>query len=289
MKYIYQIFIMLLIISITACGTIDSNLIAGNDEDQDVGIGGTGLWANTDNGIGGTGITGIITGYGSIFVNGIEIEYNNKTPFTINGESKIHQQLEIGDVVEILTTDANQHTHARIINLRHEVIGKVESVNPKTSSFNVLGQTIIQNIDAELPDIGTRVTVSGIRINTKTIQASKVRATKSHQTLLRTKTELPFIQEAKRWLIQKQVKNNKVTFDVNGLPRVVSLKDTTKQSSIKIIELHKSSSGEIILDRTVKSKNLQQGKKIFRQDKKLFRKNIPMRMNSMQRRFKMGL
>ena len=91
MKKIYQIITLLLIISISACVSNQSNLTAGNDEDKDTGLGGTGMLANTDtddgNGLGGTGILGKITGYGSIFVNGIEIEYDNETAFTINGKT----------------------------------------------------------------------------------------------------------------------------------------------------------------------------------------------------------
>jgi len=135
MNNLYRIIIFLLAVSFAACASTPSNMaVANNDEDKDIGLGGTGMLAATDSeagsGLGGTGILGKITGFGSIFVNGIEIEYDNETAFTIDGKTAVSQQLEIGDVVEVLTTDANKYTQARVINLRHEVIGKVESVLP---------------------------------------------------------------------------------------------------------------------------------------------------------------
>jgi hypothetical protein len=39
----------------------------------------------TGSGLGGTGILGKVTGFGSVFVNGIEIEYDDKTIYTIDG------------------------------------------------------------------------------------------------------------------------------------------------------------------------------------------------------------
>ncbi len=46
---------------------------------SDRGIGGTGAPASgpviSDRGIGGTGIVGVVTGFGSVFVNGLEVAY----------------------------------------------------------------------------------------------------------------------------------------------------------------------------------------------------------------------
>ena len=56
----------------------------------DRGIGGTGAPAalsaasrTADRGIGGTGIIGVVTGFGSIFVNGLEIQYPADVHFTL--------------------------------------------------------------------------------------------------------------------------------------------------------------------------------------------------------------
>ena len=151
MIHIYHLILFILFTSLTACLSTQTNLTSINNDEEDIGLGGTGLLANNDIGLGGTGITGTITGFGSIFVNGVEIEYNNQTSYTLDGKNTQHRTLQIGDVVEVLTTNLKQHTHAHIINIRHEVIGQVDSVNLKTSSFTVLGQTILQSKTQTLP------------------------------------------------------------------------------------------------------------------------------------------
>ncbi|MDT8282037.1 MAG: DUF5666 domain-containing protein, partial [Gammaproteobacteria bacterium] len=202
MNTLYRIIIFLLITGLTACASNQATMSAAGDEDQDIGLGGTGMLANTGSGLGGTGILGEITGFGSIFINGVEIEYDDTTPFTIDGKTAAHPQLEIGDVVEVLTIDANKHTQARAINLRHEIIGKVESTDPQTFSFTVLGQTIVQSVNNRIPpDIGTTVAVFGFRVDQQTIVATRVTRSDADQTLLRTHTALPFAEKTSRWLV----------------------------------------------------------------------------------------
>lgn len=268
MKTIYQAVIFILITSIAGCvsgcvsggmsGGISSqsNMSASNDEDQDIGIGGTGMLASSGNseesGLGGTGIVGVITGFGSVFVNGIEVEYNTKTPFSINGNKSPFLQLKIGDIVEILTTDGKNHTDAKIINLRHEVVGRVESVNRKTHSFKILGQTILQTKNRGLPEIDSDIAVAGFRINNQTIQATRLSTAKGQSTLLRTGRELPFINQTTRWLIQTHVKNGKVALSVSGKRQNILLPDKNKKdvsppSAIKIIHLQKSNNTDDII------------------------------------------
>ena len=256
---LYRIIILVLItLSFTACTSTPLNISAGNDEDSDIGLGGTGMLANNikdDSGMGGTGILGQITGFGSIFVNGIEIEYDNKTPFTIDGNAAAPQQLEIGDVVEVLTLDTKQHTHALTINLRHEVIGKVESVEAKTYSFKVDGQTIILPINAgALPEVGSRVAVSGFRVNANTIMSSRVTPAGTRQSLLRTHTALPFMGKTEQWLIQMHVQN-KVSFHLGGAIQTFTTREKTAKSDkhlrIKILQLQKSKSGQLELKEVI--------------------------------------
>lgn len=265
MNSMYRLIILLLVISVAACVSSQPSMSAANDEDQDIGIGGTGILANTGSGLGGTGIVGEITGFGSIFVNGIEIEYDSETAFTVDGKTAAHQQLVIGDVVEVLTTDAKQHTSAQLINLRHEVIGQVEFVNTQTSSFTVLGQTIKIADKTMLPETGTRVAVSGIRINEHTIQATRVRQTDTKQTLLRMHTELPFQEKVSRWMIQTHVQNSHASFQLEGVQHNFSLKEKTGgvlngRSVIRILQLQKPVSDPLKLNRVIDSMNMPRGR-----------------------------
>ena len=78
MRNIFRFITLFLLVSIAACVSNQPDMTAANDEDKDIGLGGTGMVADSGgngqdgNGLGGTGIIGEITGYGSIFVNGIE-------------------------------------------------------------------------------------------------------------------------------------------------------------------------------------------------------------------------
>ncbi|MCK4707893.1 MAG: hypothetical protein KAU21_04690 [Gammaproteobacteria bacterium] len=285
MIHIYKIFIFLLITSVTACVSSQSNMTAASDEDKDIGIGGTGIMANTGSGLGGTGIVGEITGFGSIFVNGIEIEYDSETPFTINGIPAAYQQLAVGDVVEVLTTNAHQHTDARVINLRHEVIGKVESVNAQTSSFIIQGQTVVLDLNkAALPEPGASVAVSGFRIDDKLIQATRITSAENNQTLLRTQTELPFNKQVDRWLVQTHIKNGQAVVRLGSAAHTLSIKENL---GIRILQLQKSTSGLIKLDQVIDPVNMPRGQGIEKTLQQPDRNRIRSPMNNINSRQQM--
>ncbi len=269
MKNLYRLIILLLVISFTACTSNQPYMSAANDEDKDIGLGGTGMLAaadsDSDNGLGGTGVLGEITGFGSIFVNGIEIEYDRETTFTIDGKSADYQQLEIGDVVEVLTTDRDKHTQAQVINLRHEIIGKVEAIDPQTFSFTVLGQTVIQPVNNRiLPGVGAMVAVSGFRIDKNTIISTRVAPTDAKQTLLRTQTGLPFENKTTHWLVQLHVQNNKAVFQLAGTAHVLNIKEKTKKTyadllGIRILQLRSPAASELKLERVVDLMEIPRG------------------------------
>lgn len=275
MNNIYRIITLLLVISITACVSSQSNIVAANDEDKDIGLGGTGMVADTGsgNGLGGTGIIGEITGYGSIFVNGIEVEYDNDTALTVNGETAAPQQLEIGDVVEVLTVDSKQHTQAQVINLRHEIIGVVESVEPHTYSFTVNGQSIIQSVGkSTLPEVGTTVAVAGFRIDEQTILSTRVTPAATGQSLLRRHTELPFNTKARRWLVQTHVQADKATIQNEGITYTFALTKSTGKSfkdqlGIKILQLQKSVTEKLKLEQVIEQASMPRGRRTLNPDR----------------------
>ena len=62
------------------------------------GIGGTGI---DNGGIGGTGIVGVITGFASICVNGVEVHYDESMPVNDNGQTVKTGVLALGQVVVV--------------------------------------------------------------------------------------------------------------------------------------------------------------------------------------------
>ncbi len=151
------------------------------------GIGGTGVSlpvksdvlaqrnGEGESGIGGTGIVGVISGFGSICVNGIEIHYDSKIPIVEDGVLTDFNRLALGQTVSILATSITQNYYAKEIHVLHEVQGVVESVDSNNGVFNVLGQTV--HLPENLLDkitVGDNVVISGNRLTDGSIEAARV-------------------------------------------------------------------------------------------------------------------
>ncbi len=179
----------------------------------DRGIGGTGAPltgpAISDRGIGGTGIVGVITGFGSVFVNGLEVAYTPITPLTVDGVSEPDAALRVGQVAAIVADD-DHGLNAVTIDVRHEVSGPVTSVNPGDgtggSTFLVAGQVVATDSGTEGPRgpgslemvrPGDWVAVSGIRESDGVIAASRIDQRMPGTVLVRG----PVTQRAGGWRI----------------------------------------------------------------------------------------
>ena len=142
---------------------------------QDNGIGGTGRMqrAPEDRGIGGTGVYGTIMEFGSIIVNGARITYAPTAPVYINGRKVRPAAMKIGHIVHV---SADSRLKAKRIDIRHLVVGPVESVGWLKRDCVVLGQTIRLPSGADTPTLGEWVAISGIRRPDGVIEASLVEA-----------------------------------------------------------------------------------------------------------------
>ncbi len=143
------------------------------------GLGGTGQIAKSS-GLGGTGIIGEVTGFGSIFVNGIEVEFSDQSEIQADNITNNNIQPEIGNIVEILAHRVGDETFAKKMNIRHEVVGPVDSVNIKQRRFSIIGQIIkLNNPKLRLPNVGQMIAVSGMRDHRGIIYASHINVSKS--------------------------------------------------------------------------------------------------------------
>ncbi len=147
---------------------------------QGSGIGGTGAVAQ-DSGIGGTGITGIITGFASICVNGMEVHYDSNTPLEINGQPASANDLAVGQLVYAEATGTGDEVVARRISVRYAVSGPVTNVNNGNGQIRVMGQTVqltgqtINSLGGVKP--GDFVRVSGLRKQDGVVMAARVERT----------------------------------------------------------------------------------------------------------------
>ena len=137
----------------------------------DRGIGGTGAPMRlVDRGIGGTGIVGIVVGFASICVDGLEVAYAPDVPVEIDGAAASADALRVGQVVAI----AAAPLATRVI-VRHEVTGPVEGVGD--GAIVVAGQrvrvTATTLVSSQLA-VGAWVAVSGIRGGDGDIVASRI-------------------------------------------------------------------------------------------------------------------
>lgn len=158
----------------------------GRSERDAGGIGGTGVRAGDEGGIGGTGIVGVITGFGSVCVNGLEVEYDASTPVDANGVPASTRSLAVGQVVVIDAALRGGRLHADRIAVRDVAVGPIERIDATRGELVVLGQHV--RIDrgtqperaAQDLAPGAFVAVSGLRRDDGSVAATRIeRAPKS--------------------------------------------------------------------------------------------------------------
>ena len=148
--------------------------VIGHDFDIE-GIGGTGAVGH-DNGIGGTGqiasseliyVTGTIHAFGSVCVNGIEIEYTVDTPVSTDTNQKlVASSLQVGQVVDILAEKraGNKMPKAKNIAVRFPLQGPVTKIGRDKRVINVMGKLVHLGPEAgKSIQLGDSVRVSGLQ------------------------------------------------------------------------------------------------------------------------------
>jgi hypothetical protein len=150
------------------------------------GLGGTGIKvaeaSPRGDGIGGTGILGTISGFGSIIVNGLELEFNNSTAVVSDGRPASLQDLRVGQVVQGVARTRDGKLTLDTLDIQHAVTGPITAVDAGTQTLTVLGQRIRLNLGGDKAALdafktlqaGDMVSVSGQRLADGTIIATRV-------------------------------------------------------------------------------------------------------------------
>lgn len=150
------------------------------------GIGGTGNVAGGAPGIGGTGIIGTVTGFGSILVNGYQVDYAPDLPVRFKDATVRSGQLRIGQVVEIEAVGEGTRLKARRLGVRHEVAGPIERIDRARRIAVVFGQRVeiprgsvftsrgLRRLSFDQLSVGDHIDVSGLRRANGVIAASHV-------------------------------------------------------------------------------------------------------------------
>lgn len=161
------------------------------------GIGGTGAPSRTqiaDRGIGGTGIVGVVTGFASVCVDGLEVRLDRSVPVSVNGRAMTTGQLRVGQMVIIDANGPlgtpNSVPQARAITVRYEVSGPIEAVDIRAGTIKVAGQTVRVPATTWMAGrfgVGNWTTVSGLRQADGTIFASRLDRARVGALLVRGK------------------------------------------------------------------------------------------------------
>lgn len=150
--------------------------IGGTGIKRDGGIGGTGLRAQGD-----LGIIGIITGFGSICVNGLEVHYGPDTPVVAYGRAAQPDVLAIGQVVAVNAIGNAVQIRAQRIQVVDAAVGPVTGFDAAARELQVAGQLVRLDEAAVLaPGVALEkagnVRVSGLWRADGTITATRIDA-----------------------------------------------------------------------------------------------------------------
>jgi hypothetical protein len=167
---------------------IDRNGMGGTGLHNGNGMGGTGAKFTERKGMGGTGIDGDIgvygriTAFGSICVNGMEIEYTKMTPVNNEGGKASAQSLKIGQMVAVRAYKDNKGDfRARRIAIDKIVSGRVTRIDQKHGEFHVMKDLVLLGAKSrgQMKDLrdGDYVAVSGLRRADGAIVASHIEKT----------------------------------------------------------------------------------------------------------------
>ena len=142
------------------------------------------LWLGTgpslegpkDQGIGGTGVFGLLTGFGSIFVNGLEIEIDPSQTARSDADDATLQPLRVGQVVRVVAVENGSQLRAVSLGIEHEVIGPIASIDADANQIVILGQTVDVAEIADKTDLtaGQWAAVAGFRDGADVIHASLI-------------------------------------------------------------------------------------------------------------------
>ena len=148
----------------------------------DRGIGGTGVStgpALADRGIGGTGIVGVITGFASICVDGLEVGIEPSTPVQVDDSPASAAALRAGQVVIVTAHGPGTMLRASGVAVRYEVSGPVQRIATDGARLTVAGQAV--TVPAALRGgaglkLSGWVSVSGFRASGNEITATRIDA-----------------------------------------------------------------------------------------------------------------
>jgi Domain of unknown function (DUF5666) len=111
----------------------------------------------------GTLSVGVITGFGSVYVDGVRYE-TSSAEVTMDGVAATPAQLRVGQYVEAKGHAQGDAHHAEIIRYHNVLEGPITAIDPAASSFVAMGQTVLVTSDTSLGDAILPASIDGLAI-----------------------------------------------------------------------------------------------------------------------------
>lgn len=240
---------ILLLLGLLSCQSQQSptNLVQMTlpTDDNGSGIGGTGLIDNGDSGIGGTGVVGVITGFGSIWVNGVRIAVDEQTRLLTPWGDMSVQDLAVGHQVALQTeADSNRPLNNQL-KILMPLNGEISGLNKEKGYFILLGQTVHFSPETQVATelkLGQKVTVSGFYQADSNWLATRVERARSDTAYMQQNVApIEWAPTTHQLLIQGYVQpaDNHQAWRSHGLVLVLADKVQLNNNQLQIMRLER--------------------------------------------------
>ena len=185
----------------------------GHSSSDEAGFGGTGQLALDESGFGGTGVIGTIEAFGSIWVNGLHIQFDHQQMVSANiaGDYAIG----IGQQVLLSAQQKGQQIHSTELRLHFPLAGEVSEI--RRQHFLINQQWVRWNANTQLdanwssPEkikLGDKLIVSGYQLDSGTWVATRLSANPLGVTHFDPEIVWPFGERPQRFVIEPSLASN---------------------------------------------------------------------------------
>ena len=211
--------VFLLSLFLFSCASTSAQLASTGSAQE--GFGGTGVVAKADeSGFGGTGVIGTIEAFGSIYVNNLHIQIDDKSGIQANIPGTY--DLALGQQVMLTTTDAEAEIRAEQIQLHFPVAGEVSDI--KRNLLIVNGEWVRWSNETQIDpkwssgrtiEAGEQVIVSGWLRSDGTWMATRLSANPDAIQTVSKEIIWPFAGEQKQFVVE-QALHTGLSADLQG-------------------------------------------------------------------------
>lgn len=206
--------LIVLALQLSGCSTGQSTAMTLAAMDEGSGFGGTGIIRYSDDegdsGFGGTGIIGNIEAFGSIWVNGIEIDYDEDVAIQSNLEGD-DQRLKLGQSV-ILETDTELNQQNRpttgLITVYYPIAGKIQKIEQGKLLINDEWVQLSENTrvdDGLMLAVGEYIAINAVKNDQQQWLASRLNHNPLNQVIKQSLVEVEFSDHVQQVVLDERL------------------------------------------------------------------------------------